>query len=337
MARTFVVFLAGSLIAACGDDGGSAADGGSGDASVVSADASGTATDAAPVPDGGPFSSMWSVQLVGPGDNIDGEDEIRVACDDATAGAGGHMPCDVGAGSFTFEMWLKGSASANANTSGAGPDSERAAYDWIDGNIFLDRDVYGGSCDGQDFGASIINGRVSFGVGVEDGSGPLTIDGSTPVVETPAVWHHVALVYDDGPNRLRIYVDGQLDMESTQALFDADRSIPDSGCTQGSASSAARQVDLVFGAEKHGFDDIGFDGRIGAIRIWSVARTTAEIGASWNRTVSCSSAGLVARYDLEEGNGTATNDACGVSPTATVDLGTRGRTMWVNDGPPIQQ
>jgi len=314
------------LAGACGDDSAGIDAGVTADARV---------NDAAPPADAGRFAAMHSVFFTGPGDNIDGEDEIRVACDDAAGGPSAHTPCDVGAGSFTFEMWIKGDAAMNTNTSGNGPGSERAAYDWIDGNIFIDRDAYGGSCDGRDFGASIINGRVSFGIGVEEGSGPLTIDGNAAVVESPAVWRHVALVYDDGPNQLRIYVDGALDMTSTQTLIDADRSIPEDGCTQGSASSAARQVDLVFGGEKHGFDDISFEGRIGTIRIWESARTDAEIAATWNTPIPCSASGLVARYDLEEGSGMIAGDTCRVSPAATIDLGTRNRTYWSGDGPPV--
>lgn len=283
---------------------------------------------------GAPLGDMWSVEL-SDGSNIDGEDEIRLVCDDATPGAGGHQPCDVGAGSFTYEVWIKADAADNPQTSGVGLDAERSTYRWIDGAIFIDRDAFGGSCDGRDFGASIIDGRVAFGVGQLPSGGPLTIYGSTPVVQTPAVWRHIAVVYDDdvSPNQLRVYVDGALDVQSTGFLGDADRSIPDMGCTQGSASSAARQVEIAFGNEKHGFDGIALVGRIARFRIWSVARTTAELAATWDAEVGCAAPGLVGDYPLEEGMGGSSSDVCGRSPNAIVDLGTRSLTRWVADGP----
>ncbi len=314
------------------------------DAGLTDAGGSGDAGDAglrdASSIDGGPVTTvdLNSIEFVKNGVNIDSEDEIRVACDDAVAGAAGHEPCDVGAASFTYEVWLYGDAANNTNASTVGTDVDVAAYDWIDGNIFLDRDVFGGTCDGYDFGAAIIDDRVAFGIGAVGSSGPLTIYGSTDVVETPAAWHHVALVYDDVPvgNELRIYVDGALDYTSTTTLTDVDRSIPDTGCTQGLASSAARQAEIVFGGEKHGFNGISFDGRIGRIRIWDVARTSAEISANWDQEVSCTAVGLVALYDLETGSGTVATEACGVSPDGTIDLGTRSLTSWVKDGPVIK-
>ncbi len=298
------------------------------------------ASDAGPS-DTGTTGSLdhFSVEFMSRGLNIDGEDEIRLTCDDAVSGVEGHQPCDVGAGSFTYEVWLFGDAVSNANVSGLPVDVDRNTYDWIDGNIFLDRDVFGGSCDGRDFGASIIDERVSFGIGGLPGGGPLTIYGSTRVVNTPPMWHHVALVYDDAApgNQLRIHVDGILDHRSSTAISDGNRSIPDVGCTAGSASSALRQVDLAIGTEKHGFSGISFEGRVGRIRIWDVARTEAQIADNWDREIACSANGLVARIELEEGSGRVAADGCGISPDGTVDLGSRGQTQWVMDGPPIHR
>lgn len=270
----------------------------------------------------------FSVEFDRNATNIDGEDEVTIVCDGA--------PCNVGAGSFTYEVWLRGDAADNPNTSNVAKGADEASYNWINGNIFLDRDVYGGDCDGRDFGASVIDGRVSFGVGATpSGSGPLTLYGSTPIVETPAVWHHVALVHDANDGVLKIFVDGARDIESTRALPPADRSIPPGGCSQGQARSGARQSELAIGTEKHGFGTISFAGRIGRVRIWDVARTNMEIADWWQRIVPCSATGLVARYDLDEGNGSVTVDACGRSPDAVVSLGSRNLTRWVEDGPAL--
>jgi hypothetical protein len=56
-------------------------------------------------------------------------------------------PADVGAGDFTIELWLRGTAADNP----AGPVACGDNLAWIEGNILLDRDRYD---QGQNHGGS---------------------------------------------------------------------------------------------------------------------------------------------------------------------------------------
>ncbi len=93
------------------------------------------------------------------------------------------VPADVG-GNFTIEFWLK--ASLAENTSGACvPGGDH----WINGNIIVDRDVYGNG-DYGDYGISLAKGRIAFGVA--RGGKKNTICGTTNVAN--GKWHHIAVI-----------------------------------------------------------------------------------------------------------------------------------------------
>lgn len=68
-------------------------------------------------------------------------------------------PVDVGVGDFTVELWIKAPPGANGSSFSCNGGND----DWINGNIFLDRDVFG-SGDFGDWGASLADGRLMFGV-----------------------------------------------------------------------------------------------------------------------------------------------------------------------------
>ncbi len=279
--------------------------------------------------DAQPVANDFAVRVDG-GQNAHYEDQFYLVCDDAVPGANS-AACDVGTGDFSYELWIRAEAASNSNSSRGpyGPDSEVFAYDWIDGNIFLDRDVWGGSCDGRDFGAAILDGRVGFGTG--GGPSGFTLYGSTPV--TDGLWHHVALVREAGV-ALRIYVDGVLDVESAQYAQSDDLSIPDAGCTQGSAIGPEHQPVLVVGQEKHGLGGISLTGDFDELRIWASARSGAEIASTWNRVVDCGDdPALVGYYRFEAGTGTVAGDLCQRSPDGVVDNGTAGRGEWISDAP----
>src|SRR5205823_11599742 len=65
---------------------------------------------------------------------------------------------------------------------------------------------------------------------------------------------------------------------------------------------------LVFGAEKHGFEGTSiypsFNGWMDEIRVWSVARSAAEIEAARGQAVAPTTPGLALYLRLEEGSGT---------------------------------
>jgi hypothetical protein len=246
------------------------------------------------------------------GTGTDQQDRVRIPIDDDGPGPDASAPCDVGAGSFTLEFWLRGELADNGSAN-AGGDVQTLSINWIEGNIVFDRDIFGGS--ERDFGASLAGGFVRFGVGRGDGAGSseVTIEGDVNVLD--GHWHHVALVRDAAAGRIAIYVDGLLDFQSSSGLNTADLSYPDAG-VPGQVTPWGPYI--VLAAEKH---DAGpaypsFAGFLDELRVWNVARTQAAILADYERVVSASASGLVAYYRFEEGAGTAILDSSAAgSPT----------------------
>lgn len=262
------------------------------------------------------------------------QDRLLVAVDDNVVGAGGSTSMDLGAGDFTFELWLRGRLADNA-TANAGGDVELSDYSWIDGNIVLDRDIWCGS--ERKFGVSLAGGLVRFGTAPGD-SGPdgwNTIEGSVFVLDD--AWHHIALVREAASGRKRIYVDGLLDFSSSAGASTANLSYPDAGIAVTPGVCHPGQLTpygwyLVVGAEKHdaGAAYPSFDGYVDELRAWSTARSAAQIAATYLRVLNPASPGLAGAYRFEEGAGTATGSSTVVAaPTGNLVAGVAGNGEWV--------
>ena len=115
---------------------------------------------------------------------------------------------NIGAGDFTVEVWLRGALGDN----GAGNSCGTGEAAWINGNIFIDRDVFGGG-DHGDYGLSLYAGRVAFGA--SSASNGATICGSRNVLD--GAWHHIAVTRQASTGRLQLYVDGQLDAQAASS------------------------------------------------------------------------------------------------------------------------
>ncbi len=82
---------------------------------------------------------------------------------------------------------------------------------------------------------------------------------------------------------------------------------------------------------------MGLRGRVAAVRLWSVARSDAEIAASWNVDLGGSGSGLVGDWLMDEGSGQSLNNRAG-GPDGV--LGSDGSVesadpAWSTEGPPI--
>ena len=231
-------------------------------------------------------------------------DRIRIPLDDDLPGPNASAACDIGAGSFTVEFWLRGELSDNATTN-AGGDLSVFDDSWRAGNMLLDRDVASGT--ERHFGVSVAGGFVRFGTGAGD-SGPdleHTLEGDSLVLD--GAWHHIACVRDAADGSVAIFVDGALDVQSGRNVSTADLSYPDAGV----AGLDPWGPYLVIGAEKHdtGPAHPAFDGYFDELRIWNTARTASEIVLSYWRAVAPTAPGLVGHWELEEGAGTALADS----------------------------
>ena len=124
-------------------------------------------------------------------------------------------------------------------------------------------------------------------------------------------WHHVAATYD-GTTRI-IYVDGVVKGSDVPGVAHA---VPN-----------ANNVTI---AKTAGTEY--FRGSMDEVRIWSVARTAAQLSTTKGIGLPGGSAGLVAYYRFNEGSGTTVSDATGMA----ANLGTFvGSPTWTTDAPSV--
>ena len=102
-------------------------------------------------------------------------------------------------------------------------------------------------------------------------------------------WHHVAVVYNpSNSTKVMLYVDGA---SAGSGNFTATPST-----TSGSILIGRRCDNVKY-----------FDGLIDDVRVWNVARTGAQILSSMNGEVCGAPSGLVAYYQMNEGNAAGNN------------------------------
>lgn len=270
--------------------------------------------------------SQFALRFHGTG--VEQKDRVRIPVDDDAPGPDASAVCDVGGGSFTLDFWLRGSTADNA-TANDGGDVESFDYRWIDGNIIIDRDIWGDS--EADWGVSIAGGFVRFGTGPGDPPGANThntLEGDVNVLD--GTWHHVAVVRDASIGQNRIYVDGALDMAGSTGVSTDDISYPNGG-TPNPVTQWGPYI--VLGAEKH---DAGpaypsFRGYFDELRIWNVALSGPQLDAAKGRVIDPDTMGLVGYYRFEEGNGTSVLDSSTAgSPTGELIAGVAGNGEWVS-------
>lgn len=253
----------------------------------------------------GPPASLRALRFFGTGVGPPGQqDRARIRIDDNLPGSAS-QPCDVGAGSFTIDFWVRGTLADNPSLPSPGPgDAEFFDFRWIDGNIVVDRDIWGAS--ERDWGISIAGGRIRFGTGRAD-TAPLdaehTIEGSVNVLT--GSWRHVAVVRDRTTGRKSIFVDGVLDYQSPPNRSRDDISYPDAGDP---APNTPWGPYIVLGAEKHdaGAAYPSFAGFMDEVRIWSRTLTPDELALVRGRVVPIGSPiaqGLVGAFRFEEVSG----------------------------------
>lgn len=206
-------------------------------------------------------------------------------------------PVDVGVSEFTFEWWMKANAGENPSTDVLCNQNDG----WIHGNIIFDRDIWN-SGDYGDYGISLTNGRVAFGV--NNGSSGTTVCGSTSV--TDGQWHHVAVTRSYPGGNLRIFVDG---------VLDGERDGPNGDVSYRDGRSTTRPDDpyLVIGAEKHdaGSNFPSYSGWVDELRISNVIRYSSNFTPPTQPFAS--DANSVGLYHFDEGSGNTINDSSGAA------------------------
>lgn len=137
----------------------------------------------------------------------------------------------------------------------------------------------------------------------------------------PASWHHVALTFDAASRIEALYLDGVL------------------------VASQTRLVTLVYDANPIliGVDDDHaalagfFAGSLADVRLWSTARTQAEIQQDMVACVSGTEANLVAAWPLDDGSGQIARDLGPWQMDATLGESAAADAhdpQWSTDAPP---
>jgi hypothetical protein len=129
----------------------------------------------------------------------------------------------------------------------------------------------------------------------------------TPPVNIMDSWQHFAFVNSKSGNYMRIYRNGVLEAEKT-----------------GAGNFSNVNADFLFGSDGAPHH---FIGTLDELRIWSTARTAAEIQSTLHRSLAGTEPGLFASWSFDEGSGQILHDK---SPAARD--GTLGRTTSVEPG-----
>ncbi len=193
---------------------------------------------------------------------------------------------------------------------------------WIYPNTVVDLDSDWSMAILEKFGpGKSVSGEVGYGMRMQASSESATdavwrlqatfrgenLDGGSIVSRTiiqPRTWTHVAMRCDG--TLLQVFVNGVLDGTALVAGFPGDGATP-----------------LYIGADKTGSSG-RFNGRLGDIRLWNVARTDGEIG-NFRGGVPPTTPGLVLNYTFTEGSGSILNDAAtadGSQNASLIDLPT---------------
>jgi hypothetical protein len=289
-----------------------------GDAS--GADGDGSGTDPVADDDGGSTSGQDGDDGGADDDSSTGEPPILPACDPGEPepssglqldGVDDHVTMGVapqlGLQTFTVEAWIR--------RDGAGVEMGTGA-----GGVQIVPIAGKGRGENDD---TIYNCNYAFGIADEVLAADFE-DNATganhPVIGTTAIswgqWHHVAVTYDG--TTWRLYLDGLLDTQSMAGATPRNDSVQ-----HFAIGTAIDSTGVTAGA---------FEGAIDEVRVWSYARSEAEIAQSMQSTMQAAE-GLVGRWGLDEADG-GVPDSVGASPGTLVGGTTFGEGAVLDRGLP---
>ena len=186
-------------------------------------------------------------------------------------------------GSFTIEFWFK-----PAGSSSAGCASWRCGEGLVDANT--------GDASDRDFGITIYNSYVAFGMGNGSGNPDVSILSTTNV--SARSWKHIAASWDSTTGAMKLYVNGNLEASAI-------------GGTASRNGQSLMRLGALLQAPGNGFYGY-FSGSLDEVRIWSKVRTQADIQANYTSNINGREDGLAQYYNFNQGipgnpyNGTQT-------------------------------
>lgn len=223
-------------------------------------------------------------------------------------------PADIGATDFTIEFWMRANPGANGS-----PPCQSGNDTWVNGNIIVDRDIYGPG-DYGDYGISLYGGRIAFGV--NNGSSGQTLCGTANVAD--GQWHHIAAVRVLTGGLMQIYVDGVLDGAVSGPTGDVSyrngRALTPNPDQPG--AFFASEPFIVVGAEKHDVNSDyypSFSGWLDELRLSNTRRYNGDFTRpSGPFTPDSDTAAL---YHFDEGSGDVVSDSSGGESHGTRNFG----------------
>lgn len=130
---------------------------------------------------------------------------------------------------------------------------------------------------------------------------------TTSLLYNMNAWNHVAITYDGAT--IRFYLNGVQD----PATF---------------AATGTSAADAFYLGTNYNHTTSFFHGSIDDVRIWNVARTQAEIQASYNRELIGNETGLVGYWKFNEGSGTTALDSTANANNGTISGATYTTDVW---------
>jgi hypothetical protein len=197
---------------------------------------------------------------------------------------------------FTLEAWIKSSTMSLTGTR------------FWEGSALLWADLMGNH---DDFGVSVLNNELAFGVGNPGGIEP-TIVSSSLVIS--GQWTHVAVTRTKSTGEIQLFVNGNKEASTVVAT---------------ETKSLSAQANMLLGGNV--FDMRYFVGLMDEVRAWNVVRTAADITATMKKKLKGDEPGLVGYWRFDEGSGTTAADATSTKNNGDVF----GNPNWVVSDAPI--
>lgn len=174
--------------------------------------------------------------------------------------------------------------------------------DWVLGHVIVDRDIFGPG-DYGDYGISLTNGRIAFGV--NNGVNSYTIISNTMVAD--GNWQNIAVTRQNSNGALQIFVNGVLD-NTLISYVTGNVSYQNNRTT-----IWPNDPYIVLGAEKHDYDNTtypSYNGYLDELRISNIVRYNGSYTPVETFT---DDEFTVALYHFNEGSGTVVFDAAAIS------------------------
>jgi len=196
---------------------------------------------------------------------------------------------------------------------------------WANQTLNTDSEVIFSKVSDANNDISLYTSGGSMFVDLGNGSDSYATWANYSATVTTASWFHWAIVYDGAAvsglnaDKLLLYINGN----STPIVLAFTGTIPTT--TSSSLSSNNANLSTTAGP---------FGGKMDEVRIWSVARSGAEIAANYNKIISESTANLVACWRMDEGTGTTLTDETSNNYNGTINGCTwiQFINAWDSDG-----